>query len=708
MGKPLLNFQSISFADLAGHAMGLSMVLGRLMGSLEEVELSPEIMAQWDEVELANPSIQALMKAFQDHGVQKLALNREVTVPELQSLLGGLGQPASSMANEGGLRGHLEKSYIQSIQIRTAAALPPHLPLLLVQETRQALHKALAPRDFLTWNHTGWLHYLADFRHFGPVAVRLGLGKGEPSPAALELLEFTLQELSPDQFLSISRGLGSLPQHPEGLKLAFQHLVPRLLASRVEMLVERGLHWLVLQHPLEDVAAAFPGQLSALIEPMRQGLVNIDEGSRPLVESFLADLAWQAQNLTQQLEQTRTAEEFLALSVEARAQLMDRTLKTHRTDALIELVGHLGEATANNSHRTRLATIRAFLPMAVQRTVPDYVMDCVEEILITAYKSDLDDESTGLVKEAILDGLRIRLARKQPDKLVRILRALEGKDQTRLTDLHILSVPLSWSRQTLESEAFLDLALECLFQGERQDSLMTCMILFTYIGDALYRRVVWRLGRESDRNRRDRMVRVLITAGPDVEDALHSQLRPSMPWYHARNLLFVLAQIGTARSLQRLPSFLDHADARVRIVALRALNHCSRGKMALGHLVARLEDPDESIRQEAVQLLGTLRKSDTLRALESLASDRQVPMDSRTAAIQAIGETRLPEATELLLGLIRSRGSILKRGIPDPLRLVAAKTLIQLPNGRQHLMHEVEQEAKGPLAQSMAQLLRKS
>ncbi|MDP2876953.1 MAG: HEAT repeat domain-containing protein [Holophaga sp.] len=697
---------SATFIDHSGHVAEAMELLQGLLITQAEVTLDSGIWEADLNSGLSDPDALSFQKSLGIHSVGTLAFLRGISGAHLEVLLEGMAHSPASLEHQGGLRGYLERRYIQTVHLRGAGSTTGRMPDHLILNARAAISKALAPPDAHSWGAAGWLHYVADLRDLGPMAFQLGFGSEPPDEAPLDLLRQILVELSPEQFISVARGLSGLPRSPAGLTLAFQQLVPELLPAAIDRLLQRDLRWLMLHHPVEDLTAAYTGPLSALVEPLQQGLARAK--GEPLVKRFLDDIVWRAQTLKQQLSNTQTASEFLVLPVEARVQLLERALKAHRMDALTELLGYMGEHATANSGATNLAnlqTVQAFLPLASQRTVPDYVVDCLEGIVISAFEADPEANSSALTRATILQTIRVRLLRYQPERLEHLLRVLESAEESKQT-IYLLSVPLSWARSEIESEEYLDLALECLFQGERSESFNACAAYFAYLGDALLHRVVWRLGREGDRNHRDRMMRVLLAGGEKAEGVIHCMLRPAMPWYHARNLLMVLATVGTARSLQRLPAFLDHEDGRVRVVALRALRHCSKGKVPLAHLVARLEDPEEAIRQEATQILGTLRTSEAIRALTSLAMDRQVPLATRQAAIEALGGTLLAEAAAPLVNLAGSSGSFLRRGEPDGIRLAAARALVGLPSGKVALNKIILGEGRGPLAQSFTQILK--
>jgi len=454
-----------TFVDHSGHVAEAMVLLQGFLDIQGEVALEAETSAAEPTSEPKSLEALSFQKSLSTHSVGTVVFLRGVVAPHLEVLLEGLAHSPASLEHQGGLRGYLERRYIQTIQLRAPGLRTGRMPEHLLQNSRAAILKALAPPDAHSWGAAGWLHYVADLRDLGPMAFQLGFGSASPEEAPLDLLRHILEELSPDQFISVARGLAGLPRSPLGLTLAFQQLIPELLPAAIDRLLQRDLRWLMLHHPVEDLTAAYTGPLSALVEPLRQGLARAQ--GEPLVKRFLDDIAWQAQTLNQQLSNTQTAASFLDLPVEARLQLLERALKAHRMDALTELLGFMGENATGNSSATNLAnlqTMQAFLPLASQRTVPDYVVDCLEGIVISAFGADPEGNSSALVRAAILQTIRVRLLRYQPERLEHLLRVLESAEEAK-QKVYQLSVPLSWARSVLESEELLDMALECLFQG---------------------------------------------------------------------------------------------------------------------------------------------------------------------------------------------------------------------------------------------------
>jgi HEAT repeat protein len=305
------------------------------------------------------------------------------------------------------------------------------------------------------------------------------------------------------------------------------------------------------------------------------------------------------------------------------------------------------------------------------------------------------------MREPILELFLTRLARRQPSAVLRGLRMLQptvGQVSASRVDA------LAWIRRGLEQDAALNAALACLFHGERTDALAAVGPYLQELGEPFFRHAAWELGREEDRRRRDLIVRALRGGGEQAELAILQVLRPSMPWFHSRNLLQVLSSLGSSRSTPKLLPFLNHDDPRVRITALRALRKCA-GKEAVPHLIACLSDSLPLIQQEAIHLLGHQKALPAASALGMLALDIEAPLQSRIKAVETLGILKSPVSAAPLTSLIKRRGGLFHPSDPDSLRLAAARVLVLLPGGKEALRQIIKKEGSGGLAQAFLRIL---
>lgn len=638
------------------------------------------------------------------HGVPVVAFLRGISTTDIQAFFEGLLQEPASLEGRGGLRGYMERSYAQRIQLRAPDSVPDFIPEHLLGEVRETLSRAIAPPDAFTGNTAGWLHLVANLGEFGQTGHRLGLGKGEPEDRQLEVLRRAFADLSPEQVLSLARGLGTLPGRPAGLATAFRRTLPGYLGNSIAHLVGRGVPWLILHDPLMQVVDAFPPPLTELVPALRQGLATIQD--EPLVVAFLAEAAWRAVPLQEQLDQARQPGRLMALPEESRSFLLERALKSRRLEEVVDLLGALDEALVHGDAAQRgsaFRTLHAFLPHTASSLAPDYVMDALESILIGAFQW----MSTGTPDPALRDCLRelflARVVRRQPGHVLRGLSAIETHAA------HAGSAPLTeavnWIRRGLEHDTALDAVIECLHQGDRSDALAALQPLLAALGEPFYHRAAWVLGREEDRGRRDRLIRALRAGGSQVEPVVLQMLRPAMPWFHARNLLLVLSSAGSEAAVPRILPFLNHDDPRVRVGALRALRHCAQRK-AVPHLINCLSDPNPALQQEAIHLLGQQKAYEGVRPLTQLALDPGAPPVSRLKAIETLGLLESHDAVDPLFELANRRGGFLRAAEADGLRLAAARTLLKFgPEGRARVERTAAKEGRGGIADSFLRML---
>jgi tetratricopeptide (TPR) repeat protein len=131
-----------------------------------------------------------------------------------------------------------------------------------------------------------------------------------------------------------------------------------------------------------------------------------------------------------------------------------------------------------------------------------------------------------------------------------------------------------------------------------------------------------------------------------------------------------LGELQSYAALRPLEKLYEHADARVRRAAVRALRylHFKRSFVLIGKALA---DREPVVREAAVQAMQNLHFPHAFHPLARIfreGTDEKV----KTAALETIGRIGSIEAGEMLLGILRHEGGALRQ--------VARKALLQLDN----------------------------
>ena len=189
------------------------------------------------------------------------------------------------------------------------------------------------------------------------------------------------------------------------------------------------------------------------------------------------------------------------------------------------------------------------------------------------------------------------------------------------------------------------------------------------------------LSTSEERATRRRVLDLLVRVAPASEDALVARMQDA-PWYLARNILSVLAQMPDIRHGDVVVAAISDPDARVRQEALKA---------GLRHAVTR----DRSV-QEAIETGDASMVRTALSTLEKPCPPTLVtPLISvlghddpelKLLAIGLLSQSVNPLIVPALLNLVRTRGGLLRRTrlvSRSPVMLAALQVLARRwPNHR--------------------------
>jgi hypothetical protein len=106
---------------------------------------------------------------------------------------------------------------------------------------------------------------------------------------------------------------------------------------------------------------------------------------------------------------------------------------------------------------------------------------------------------------------------------------------------------------------------------------------------------------------RKAIIKLLVVVGNRNMPALYDALSDEK-WYVVRNIVIALRRIGNEESGDYLVKLLDHVDGRVRREAITALVEIEKSK-AVSIIRPALNDPDSSVRQCAIGMLGNLNSN---------------------------------------------------------------------------------------------------
>lgn len=131
------------------------------------------------------------------------------------------------------------------------------------------------------------------------------------------------------------------------------------------------------------------------------------------------------------------------------------------------------------------------------------------------------------------------------------------------------------------------------------------------------------LGTLEHRPARMMICNYLIANGRETIDLIGGSIYDKR-WYVVRNIAMILGEIGHERALAFLRKSAGHADSRVRLQTLKAVQ---KFESAESERIIRgfLDDPDDGIRRRTLRIMGTRNSPSALRELKILIADKFLP-----------------------------------------------------------------------------------
>jgi len=180
--------------------------------------------------------------------------------------------------------------------------------------------------------------------------------------------------------------------------------------------------------------------------------------------------------------------------------------------------------------------------------------------------------------------------------------------------------------------------------------------LFTLLGERPLHLMINRLKTSNRMEERFRLLRILREMGQGHVGLLIRELRANNPWYVYRNMLQVLADVGTEEALGAISEKVRYHDPRVRAMAVTAAVEIAH-QQATPYLVQGLEDGDPDVRARAASLAGYCPQPRILqlliRMLQTSRFEKEEPVPVQLAACTALGLFAADEARDALLLILR-------------------------------------------------------
>lgn len=516
----------------------------------------------------------------------------------------------------------------------------------------------------------------ADLSGLGIVGEEIGLGSGAPTPVQLGTLRQVLTGLSPSTQLRLLAGIESLPQRPEGLALGMKALAGELLANATSTALAKGASWIELKGPVQEILRPHSDRAS-LLRTLTGKLRASGQDAAP-AEALLRNLEWEALSLEAKLLRALEEGQLFELSLEQRLAFLRELLDLRRFDEFLRIQDALLEGLSSERSYLRLKAAQTLAGVARWAETPGLppggegaLADALRAHFAWEPDPPLHRWTTGAL-ETLLVAL---VHRGEFGHVISDLQELEGL-------CAFLEEQHPWRNEALASlraallrpQLMAAMAAQA-FSLEREQMVREVFPYLEFLGEPAARFLVERLGDESDRARRGRMVEAVRSLGADSLPALLDAIA-SPTWFLVRNALTILSDLGDADHMPSVLPLLRHPESRVRRTAVRALWKLG-GPAAEPHLLALMKNTDAETMQEILFALGQLRSEAGLHQVGELARDKRVVEQIRIQALDTLGHIASPLAMPILKECLRRRG-FFGGGEQPPIRLAAARALLAL------------------------------
>ena len=188
-----------------------------------------------------------------------------------------------------------------------------------------------------------------------------------------------------------------------------------------------------------------------------------------------------------------------------------------------------------------------------------------------------------------------------------------------------------------------------------------------------------------DRRIRRQIMNLLKNTGKDVLEMVRGELNNlANPWYVARNMVMLLAEVGSEEEAKWLHPLLSHEDPRVRREVAKTLSLLDP-KESLELIRSMMGDRDQSVKRLIITTLGNLGDKESIPTLVDLVRKRNIAQAEVDDAIQldavaALGKMGDSSVVPILLEVLKKEGVFSKsRTKPPEVRARACFSLAAFP-----------------------------
>jgi hypothetical protein len=416
-----------------------------------------------------------------------------------------------------------------------------------------------------------------------------------------------------------------------------------------------------------------------LVSEKKRKLQQLKEAERRRKEKKIADLKQEIAPLL-----TGREESFLNTSLmDSLGSIVNDLTAQEQQETVDALIGRLADALLSERQDIR-ARASAGLDKVIE-TLPEQRQQAVVDQLSTALMRWIQLE---IADSAAHEKLSFRLK----DHMIKLIQEKRYAECLPLLNaFHLIEYGFLEKNEHIRKTAAdvihalsgsyrLDLLFAAYMKGSDQEKMDIGRIL-SRLGNVSLHRLMDMLRDQPDGDERVRILHLIKEIGPAAISVIKERSGQEFPWYHHRNLAYLLRFIKDNATVDILATLLRHEHEKVRQEALESLHlvgENERGPV----LLSLLSTVDDSFKISIVEHLGKIRYKEAapdlmelLRAHPLLATSAR--KDLEEAICVALGKIGTPEAATLLTEISKQKFYHLA-SYPERVRKAAARALMAI------------------------------
>lgn len=215
-------------------------------------------------------------------------------------------------------------------------------------------------------------------------------------------------------------------------------------------------------------------------------------------------------------------------------------------------------------------------------------------------------------------------------------------------------------------------------------------LLFQYIGKITVPFLMASLATAEDRVARRNLTRTIVDFGAKALPRAIETLNDER-WFVKRNVLAIIAEIGTANEIAPIMALVAHEDERVAREAVKTLGRLG-GDAGLQAVLAHFLTLAPAAQLQATTLFGSRKWLESREKLEFVALSKKSPDEVRVASLDALGRLNAPESYPVLAKIFRRKG-FFQRAKRLPLRRAALRALVNYGSEAEPLLKKAADDS---------------